>query len=48
MAVRVADASVLAAIVFGEPRAEEAAGLLSGALLHEPPRWLPSIAACAV
>jgi len=37
MAVRVADASVLAAIAFGEPRAEEAAGLLSDALLHEPP-----------
>ena len=33
---KVADASVLAAIAFGEPRADEAALLLEGSLLHEP------------
>jgi predicted nucleic acid-binding protein len=36
MPARVVDASVLAALAFGEPRAEEAAGLLSGADLYAP------------
>ncbi len=36
MPASVADASVIAAIAFGEPRAEEAMSLLSGARLHEP------------
>jgi len=33
---KVADASVIAALIFGEERREEAASLLGGALLHEP------------
>ena len=37
MADKVADASVLAAIAFGEPRAEEAAQLLEDSPLYEPP-----------
>ncbi|GBD32964.1 hypothetical protein HRbin33_01940 [bacterium HR33] len=36
MPAKVADASVLAAIAFGEPRAEEATSLLQDAILHEP------------
>jgi predicted nucleic acid-binding protein len=36
MAVRVVDASALGAVVFGEPQAEEIAGLLKGALLIGP------------
>ena len=36
MPAKVADASVLAALAFGEPRADEAAGLLENALLYEP------------
>lgn len=47
MAARVADASVLAAIAFGEPRAEEGVALLDGAVLHEPtllPYELTSVA----
>lgn len=36
MPVKVSDASVLAAIAFGEPRAEEAAALLDDASLYEP------------
>lgn len=47
MAARVADASVLAAIAFGEPRAEEGVALLEGAVLHEPtllPDELASVA----
>ena len=34
---KVADASVLAALIFGEPRAAEADSLLPGAELHAPP-----------
>lgn len=33
---KVADASVLGAVVFGEPRAAEARSLLAGADLYEP------------
>lgn len=47
MRVRVADASVLAAMLFQEPRAEEAHTLLEGAELYEPtllPYELASIA----
>lgn len=36
MPVKVADASVLAAIAFGEPQSEEAAELLHDAVLQEP------------
>ena len=36
MAAKVVDASVLAAIVFGEPRADEADALLRGADLYAP------------
>ncbi len=36
MAIKVADASLLGAVVFGEPRGEEAFLLLDGAELHEP------------
>ena len=36
MPVKVADASVLAAVAFGEPQADEAVELLGGAVLHEP------------
>ncbi|MBI4561201.1 MAG: type II toxin-antitoxin system VapC family toxin [Candidatus Rokubacteria bacterium] len=36
MPVKVSDASVLAAIAFGEPRAGEATALLDQASLHEP------------
>ena len=36
MAARVVDASVLAAKVFGEPRADEADALLQGADLYAP------------
>jgi predicted nucleic acid-binding protein len=36
MPVRVVDASALGAVVFGEPQAEEIAGLLKGALLIAP------------
>jgi predicted nucleic acid-binding protein len=36
MPAKVADASVLAAIAFGEPRASEAIALLDDAALHEP------------
>jgi predicted nucleic acid-binding protein len=36
MPVKVVDASVLAALAFGEPRADEAATLLSGADLYAP------------
>ncbi len=36
MPVKVLDASVLAAVAFGEPRAEEAEALLHDASLHEP------------
>lgn len=36
MPVKVVDASVLAALAFGEPRADEAASLLSGADLYAP------------
>jgi predicted nucleic acid-binding protein len=37
MPARVADASVLAALAFREPRADEAAQLLADAQLYEPP-----------
>ncbi len=36
MIARVADASVIAAVAFGEPRAGEAAALLRDAVLYEP------------
>jgi hypothetical protein len=36
MPVRVVDASALGTVVFGEPQAEEIAGLLKGALLFGP------------
>ena len=36
MPVKVADASVLGAVVFGEPRANEARSLIAGADLYEP------------
>lgn len=36
MIAKVADASVIAALVFGEPRAEEAMRLLRGSSLYEP------------
>ncbi len=36
MVAKVADASVIAALAFGEPRAEEAMLLLRGATLYEP------------
>ena len=47
MAAKVVDASVLAALAFGEPRADEAATLLSGADLFAPdllPYELASVA----
>jgi predicted nucleic acid-binding protein len=47
MAVKVVDASVMAALAFGEPRADEAARLLSGAELCAPdllPYELASVA----
>lgn len=37
MAAKVVDASVLGALLFGEPRAEEAFSLLKGCDLHAPP-----------
>jgi len=37
MPVKVVDASVLGALIFGEPRAEEALSLLKGAELYAPP-----------
>lgn len=37
MAAKVVDASVLGALIFGEPRAEEALSLLKGAELYAPP-----------
>lgn len=36
MIAKVADASVIAALAFGEPRADEAAALLQDAILYEP------------
>ena len=36
MLAKVADVSVLAAIAFGEPRADEAVALLENSTLHEP------------
>ncbi len=36
MKAKVADASVIAALAFGEPRADEAVALLRGAVLYEP------------
>lgn len=47
MPVKVADASVLAAIAFGEPRAEEATALLQDAVLHEPPLLAYELASVA-
>lgn len=47
MPAKVVDASVLAALAFGEPRADEAARLLSGAELYAPdllPYELASVA----
>ncbi len=47
MAVKVVDASVMAAVAFGEPRADEAARLLSGAEICAPdllPYELASVA----
>ncbi|MBC7098745.1 type II toxin-antitoxin system VapC family toxin [Candidatus Bipolaricaulota bacterium] len=37
MPAKVVDASVLGALIFGEPRAEEALALLKGAELYAPP-----------
>lgn len=37
MPAKVVDASVLGALIFGEPRAEEALSLLEGAELYAPP-----------
>lgn len=47
MPAKVVDASVLAAVAFGEPRADEATALLSGADLYAPdllPYELASVA----
>lgn len=47
MPIKVADASVLAAITFGEPRAEEAEALLQDAFLYEPPLLVYELASVA-
>lgn len=47
MPAKVADASVLGAIAFGEPRAEEAVALLQGAELYEPPLLAYELASIA-
>ncbi|MGY4707421.1 type II toxin-antitoxin system VapC family toxin [Candidatus Bipolaricaulota sp. J31] len=47
MAAKVVDASVLGALIFGEPRAEEALSLLKGAELYAPPLLAYELASVA-